>query len=148
MRWEGATWLDASAVVVPKAPKPPTVCGLDAVDALTLAGYVPKPPGLRRALASSFFRDEDLAPPGGLPPPGGYGGGNDSTCETCACSEGKEEAEEAEAAEDAYRNIVVPNVPHHSFYPHRRGYRLSYVRILGLFFTGLGCGYAAAAKTQ
>eukprot|EP00913_Durusdinium_trenchii_P020858 g19597.t1 len=109
----------------------------------------------------------DLAPPGGLPPPNGWGEGNDSPCQTCACTETHGDgasAEEPDVGEsmsqcfrqerfrlwnlvpfrDAYPKMVFPNVPHHSFYPHRRGYRISHARIFGLFFAGLGCGYAAA----
>eukprot|EP00435_Cladocopium_sp_Y103_P034420 s1105_g8.t2 len=104
-------------------------------------------PETRRLLAS-FFSDADLAPPGGLPPPNGWGEGNDSPCQTCACTEdhGNGGAEEPEVGADIYTKMVFPNVPHHSFYPHRRGYKINHLRIYALFFAGLGCGYAAASS--
>ncbi|CAE7286463.1 osm1 [Symbiodinium natans] len=95
----------------------------------------------------SFFREEDLAPPGGLPPPNGWGEGNDSPCTTCACSDQHGEgAEEEVKAEEELPKMVFPNVPHHSFFPHRRGYKLSQFKVFALFIAGLGCGYAAASS--
>lgn len=103
-----------------------------------------------RRLLASFFSDADLAPPGGLPPPNGWGEGNDSPCQTCACTEdhgnGGAEGRPDEVGTDIYSKMVFPNVPHHSFYPHRRGYKINHLRIYALFFAGLGCGYAAASS--
>eukprot|EP00434_Breviolum_minutum_P026202 symbB.v1.2.023163.t1/scaffold2071.1/size90608/2 len=106
----------------------------------------PSPAQVTKGMAASFFSDADLAPPGGLPPPNGWGAGNDSPCETCACtpSDGLGGAEQPDVGKDIQAKMVFPNVPHHSFYPHRRGYRISHLRIYALFFAGLGCGYAAA----
>ncbi|CAK9066796.1 Putative fumarate reductase [Durusdinium trenchii] len=128
----------------------PTVPRLRSGDLQDLACYLGGPVQKRLSAkrhAASFFNEADLAPPGGLPPPNGWGEGNDSPCQTCACTETHGDgasAEEPGVGEDAYPKMVFPNVPHHSFYPHRRGYRISHARIFGLFFAGLGCGYAAA----
>eukprot|EP00440_Ansanella_granifera_P060874 gb/GFBE01065988.1/.p1 GENE.gb/GFBE01065988.1/~~gb/GFBE01065988.1/.p1 ORF type:complete len:227 (+),score=34.57 gb/GFBE01065988.1/:1-681(+) len=96
--------------------------------------------GRAQALASSFFDPNDLAPQGGLPPPDGWGGGNDSKCETCACDSRLLDKNE----ENIYvRPMVIPNVPHHAFYPHTTTYRVGHFKLFLLFLIGAGSGYAA-----
>ena len=106
---------------------------------------IPKASKRREGDFVSFFKAEDLAPPGGLPPPKGWGEGNDSPCKTCSCGDQyEEEGAEQGKVEKGYPKMVFPNVPHHSFFPHKRGYKLSQFKVFALFFAGLGCGYAAA----
>eukprot|EP00930_Biecheleria_cincta_P021877 TRINITY_DN16083_c0_g1_i1.p1 TRINITY_DN16083_c0_g1~~TRINITY_DN16083_c0_g1_i1.p1 ORF type:complete len:203 (-),score=29.18 TRINITY_DN16083_c0_g1_i1:129-695(-) len=65
--------------------------------------------------AASFFDSADLAPPLGLPPPEGWGEGNDSECMTCACDS---KLATGEKLQEKHQKLVFPNVPHHSFFPH------------------------------
>mmetsp|Transcript_57688 Transcript_57688/g.108104 ORF Transcript_57688/g.108104 Transcript_57688/m.108104 type:complete len:176 (+) Transcript_57688:31-558(+) len=136
-----AAWDETDGVAFLPPPRSSRLASFLAED-MNLRGTVR---GRKRPSFASFFKDEDLAPEGGLPPPNGWGEGNDSPCKTCACSDqyGPEAAEDMGGGETSQR-MVFPNVPHHSFYPHHRGYKLSQFKVFALFFAGLGCGYAGA----
>eukprot|EP00930_Biecheleria_cincta_P021878 TRINITY_DN16083_c0_g1_i2.p1 TRINITY_DN16083_c0_g1~~TRINITY_DN16083_c0_g1_i2.p1 ORF type:complete len:214 (-),score=37.86 TRINITY_DN16083_c0_g1_i2:149-748(-) len=88
--------------------------------------------------AASFFDSADLAPPLGLPPPEGWGEGNDSECMTCACDS---KLATGEKLQEKHQKLVFPNVPHHSFFPHTTGYRLGNFKIFLVFLGGSVVGY-------
>merc|ERR1712062_100843 len=72
-----------------------------------------------------------------LPPEGGWGDGNDSSCETCGCVH-----KDVEEILQERPKMVYPNVPHHSFFPHETGYRLSLMQMCACFLIGIGGGYS------